>query len=118
MGDIGFGQKIGLMTNPTLTFILDVLRSYSWRMGVYEQFPELKMLQLETLTSWLQYGTELGKRWRTWSNKFSSTILDQSNGKNKGRFSVILDSIDPGTGQTPLRQELWADGAFIMLAGS
>ncbi|KAL2044501.1 hypothetical protein N7G274_003206 [Stereocaulon virgatum] len=36
MGDYGFGQKMGMMKDASLTFILDVLQSYSWRMGVYE----------------------------------------------------------------------------------
>ncbi len=117
MGDFGFGQKLGLMKNPSLSFVLDVLQSYSWRMGIYEQFPQLTVLQLEYLTSLLSYRTEISKRWQQWSDSLSSVVLDRSNGMSKGRFSVILDSTDPKTGRTPLEPELWADGSFMMLAG-
>lgn len=62
MGDFCFGQKIAMMKDQSLDFIFDVLGSYSWRMGVYEQFPQLTVLQLERLASLLLSGTELGKK--------------------------------------------------------
>ena len=118
MGDFGFGQNLRMLEDPSLGFVLDVLQSYSWRMGVYEQFPQLTVLQLEPLTSMLSYRTELGKRWKQWSDALSSVILDRTNGKSKGQFSIVLDSVDPKTGRTPLEPELWADGSFMMLAGT
>ena len=107
-----------MLEDPSLDFVLDVLQSYSWRMGIYEQFPQLTVLQLESLISMLSYRTELGKRWKQWSDALSSVILDRTNGKSKGQFSIVLDSIDPKTGRTPLEPELWADGSFMMLAGT
>lgn len=62
MGDFCFGQKIAMMKDQSLDFIFDVLGSYSWRMGVYEQFPQLTVLQLERLASLFLSGTELGKK--------------------------------------------------------
>ena len=118
MGDFGFGQKLRMLEDPSLGFVLDVLQSYSWRMGIYEQFPQLTVLQLESLTSILSYRTELGKKWKQWSDALSSVILDRTNGKSKGQFSIVLDSIDSKTGRTPLEPELWADGSFMMLAGT
>lgn len=84
MGDFGFGQKLGMLSDPSLSFVLDTLQSYSWRMGIYDQYPQLTVLHLETLTSLLSYCTKLGKKWRRWSNDISSTILDRNNGKSKG----------------------------------
>ena len=117
MGEFGFGQKIGMLTDLNLNFVLEVLRAYSWRMGVYEQYPQLNNLQLEALASLLQYGTELGRMWEKWSATLSSTILDRENGKSKGRFSIVLESQDPSTKKSPPMQELLADGCFLMLAG-
>jgi hypothetical protein len=62
MGDLGFGQKMGMMNDASLNLILDVLQSYNWRIGVYEQFPQLTVLRLESLILFLQYRTELGKK--------------------------------------------------------
>lgn len=118
MGDFGFGQKLGLMKDPSLSFVLNVLQSYSWRMGIYEQFPQLTVLQLEYFTSLLSYRTEMGKKWQQWSDSLTSVVLDRSNGTSKGRFSVILESTDSKTGKTPIKPELWADGSFMMLAGT
>ena len=118
MGDFGFGQKLGMLSDPGLSFVLEILQSYSWRMGIYDQYPQLTVLHLETLTSLLSYRTKLGKKWRRWSNDISSAILDRTNGRSKGRFSIILDSKDPKTGKTPPEPELWADGSFMMLAGT
>ena len=106
------------MKDASLSFILDVLQSYSWRMGVYGQFPQLTVLRLESLTSFLPYRADLGKKWGRWSKTFSSTILDRSSRKGKGRFSIILESKDPKTGRPPLEPELWAEGSVIMLAGA
>ena len=118
MGDFGFGQNLRMLEDSSLGFVLDVLQSYSWRMGIYEQFPQLTVLRLESLTSILSYRTELGKRWKHWSGALSSVILDRTNRKSKGQFSILLDSIDPKTGRMPLEPELWADGSFMMLAGT
>ncbi|KAL8768880.1 MAG: hypothetical protein Q9194_005593, partial [Teloschistes cf. exilis] len=118
MGDFGFGQKIGSMGNPKLNFLFEVLRNYSWRMGVYAESPRLTVLHLETIVSLLTYRTKLGTEWQKWSNKFASTILETPRSRSKGRFEVILDSKDPSTGKPPLQQELLADAIFLMLAGS
>ncbi|KAL9013516.1 MAG: hypothetical protein Q9173_001792 [Seirophora scorigena] len=118
MGDFGFGQKIGMMDDPSLGFILNILQKYSWRMGFYHQFPQLSSLNLESVTSFFLQRTEVGRKWDRWSTEFSSAIKNASNRNDRGRFSIVLDSKDPQTGTSPPERELWAEGSFMMLAGS
>ena len=107
-----------MLSDPGLSFVLETLQSHSWRMATYDQHPQLTALRLETLTSLLSSHTKLGKKWRRCSTDISSTILDGTNGRSKGQFSIILDSKDPKTGKMPPEPELWADGSFMMLAGT
>lgn len=62
MDDFCFGQKKGMMKDQSLDYIFDVLGSYSWRMGVYEQFPQFPLLQLERLAPLFLSCTELGEK--------------------------------------------------------
>lgn len=117
MGELAFAQNPGLLFRPDMDFLLEMLRRYSARMGAYEMFPDLRHLQLELVTSIITMFTSIGQRWARWSANFARNVLDP-NVKDRGRFSVIYNSIDPTTGKQPPYQELWADGAFIMLAGS
>ena len=116
MSDFGFGQKIDIMTTPELGFILDALGNYAWRMGIYKESPFLAKLQLEALLGCLG-GNRQVKKWAQWGEKYNAAILDSSDKKEKGRFSLFLDSIDPITGNAPSRAELSAEGFFLMLAG-
>ncbi|KAL8849395.1 MAG: hypothetical protein Q9221_005633 [Calogaya cf. arnoldii] len=117
MGDFRFGQKLGMMKDPKLDYVLQILNDYSWRLGAYDQFLKLSILQLDYVTSFLVHQTELGRQWHSWSTKISSAIKDKSS-STRGRFSVILDSVEPHTENSPLAPELWAEGSFMMLAGS
>ena len=60
MGDFGFGQRLGMLGDPGLSFVLDTLQSYSWKIGIYVQYPQVIVLHLENLTSLLSYRTKLG----------------------------------------------------------
>lgn len=117
MGDFAFGEKIGMTSDSNLDFILAIFGNYSWRMGVYDQFPRLASVQLEKLVPLLRGQTNLGKKWKEWCDNFSSIVLDGAIHDRKGRFSLLVNSKDPATGQSPSREELWADGAFLMLSG-
>ncbi|MCJ1382415.1 hypothetical protein MMC17_005528 [Xylographa soralifera] len=118
MCDFGFGLDPQLQLNRDLSFIPRVLQNYSWRMGIYEQYPQLAYLGVERLASWLQYDKKLENRFRSWSENFASTVLDRRDGKRKGQFSVIRDSKLSAAGTHLNDSELWAEGSFMMLAGS
>ncbi|MCJ1392072.1 hypothetical protein MMC18_004939 [Xylographa bjoerkii] len=118
MCDFGFGQNLGSQLNQDLSFIPRVFQSYSWRMGIYEQYPQLAYLGVERLASWFQYGKKLEKSFRSWSENFASTVLDRRDGKRKGQFSIIRDSKFSAAGTLLNDLELWAEGSFMMLAGS
>jgi len=122
MGEFGFGKQMGLLESSKDRFILEVMHLYSCRMGFYEQFPAVAKLKLESIfeagQSLLNYRTRLQKEWEIWSQDFSTFVLDKNRGMKKGLFSLILDSKDPGTDRGPALQNLWAEGSFLMLAGT
>ena len=117
MCDFGFGQNIGLQRDRSLDYIPTVLQNYSWRMGIYEQYPQLASLGIERWASLLGYGGEIQQRFQNWSKNFASVVLNGCDGKQKGGFSVIRDSTDPNTGKGLSDLELWAEGSFMILAG-
>ena len=116
MSDFAFGQRIDVMTNPELHFILDALGNYAWRMGIYKDCPSLASLQLERIWGFMVRNSP-SKSWAEWGANYTSAILDSDN-SGRGRFSVFQDSIDPITKDALSRDELSAEGFFLMLAGS
>lgn len=117
MCDFGFGQNVGLQKDQSLDYITKTLQNYSWRMGIYEQYPRLATLSVERLASLLQYGADLQKRFRSWSENFTSVIINRCNDKPKGRFDILQDFRDPVTGKGLSDLELWAEGSFMIVAG-
>ena len=118
MGDFGFGQKTGLMDRPDDRYIINVMEAFSWRMGIYEQFPELENLQAELILRIWYYGSATRRKWQKWCQNFVSSIFSPNSDKGKGLFSLVLDSKDPKSGKKFSFQELWAEGSFLMLAGT
>ena len=116
MSDFAFGQEIDIMTTPELQFILDALGNYAWRMGIYKDCPSLVKLQLERILGCLARNSP-STRWAQWGADYTSAILDSEN-SGGGRFSVFQKAIDPITKDVLSREELSAEGFFLMLAGS
>ena len=117
MCDFGFGQNVRLQKDQSLDYITKVIQNYSWRMGIYEQYPRLATLSVERFASMLRYGADLQKKFRSWSNSFASVIINRCNDKPKRRFDIVQDSRDPETGKGLSDLELWAEGSFMILAG-
>ncbi|KAI9874884.1 MAG: hypothetical protein M1830_009181 [Pleopsidium flavum] len=118
MCDFGFGQELGLQTDRSLDFIPDVLQNYSWRMGIYEQYPQLASLGVERYASLLRYGAGLQEKFQNWSSNFASVVMNRRDEKRKGQFSIIRDFKDPMSRKGLSDLELWAEGSFMLLAGS
>ncbi|KAI9812638.1 MAG: hypothetical protein M1827_004627 [Pycnora praestabilis] len=118
MCDFGFGQKVGLQTDRSLDYIPKALQNYSWRMGIYEQYPQLASLGVEKCASCFSYGLELKEKFQNWSENFASNVLTRDGSKQQGQFSIIRDSKDAITGKGLSDLQLWAEGSFMMLAGS
>ena len=117
MCDFGFAQNVGLQKDQSLDYITKVIQNYSWRMGIYEQYPRLANLRVERIASLLQFGADLQKRFRSWSENFASVIINRCNDKPKGRFNILQDFRDPVTEKGLSDLELWAEGSFMILAG-
>ena len=116
MCDFGFGQKISLQTDRSLDFIPKVLKNYSWRMGIYEQYPKLAKLNVEEILRLLRFGAELQTKFQTWSSNFASVVMNRLDGRPKGQFNLIRDFKD-SEGKILHDNELQAEGSFLILAG-
>jgi hypothetical protein len=114
MSDFGFGQNISLQTDRTLDYLPQVFQTYSWQMGVYEQYPKLRHLNVERIAELVRFGHDLKTKFEDWSNRFASGIINQP--EKRSRFSLIRDAKD-SMGQGLKEVELRSEGAFLMLAG-
>ncbi|TVY85564.1 Cytochrome P450 monooxygenase [Lachnellula suecica] len=117
MCDFGFGQNFSLQTNRSLDYIPKVLKNYSWRMGIYEQYPKLANLNIEILAEFFRFGNDLKTRFEEWARGFALSVMDETNEKPHGQFSLIREFRD-STGKKFNEVELKAEGSFLILAGS
>ena len=116
MSDFAFGQRIDTMSTHHPRLILDALKDYGWRMGIYMQAPSLDKLQIERIFDYLGKNSE-SRKWSQFYEKYSSAVLDDPKRKEKGRFFLFQDSVDPITRAPLSRSALSAEGFFLMLAG-
>ncbi|CAG8974862.1 hypothetical protein HYALB_00000477 [Hymenoscyphus albidus] len=117
MCEFGFGQKTSLQTDRTLDFIPEVLKNYSWRMGIYEQYPKLARLNAEGFARILRIGNDLRDKFEEWSDRFSEVVMNRQDGLPKGQFGLIRD-LKTSNGSFLPHEELLAEGSFLILAGS
>jgi len=118
MGEFGFGQTIGMLSNPAMGSILDNLERFNFWAGVYFQIPWLKHFHLEEILNFLQLGGG-GPEWDRWSGELTSHVLDRNIDSNKkGQFSVFLEAKDPVTQESYSDASLRAQGIFLFIAGS
>lgn len=118
MGEFGFGQKIGMLSNPSMRFVLETLERFSFWAGVSFQIPLLRHLHLEDLMRHI--GLSAGSpEWDSWSDGLSSHVLDRTiDLREKGRFSIFLEARDPITREAYTDKSLKAEGIFLFIAGS
>ena len=118
MIELGFGQKHDMMRCSSAPLLISVLENYNWRMGVYFQCPALTKLNMEHIVQFVGLGRKTQREWEMWRDSFTAEVLDQSDGKEKGAFSRFLDAKDSLTQEPIPFQELWAEAAVWMLAGT
>ncbi|KAL9117878.1 MAG: hypothetical protein Q9187_005578 [Circinaria calcarea] len=122
MGEIGFGKKMGLLESSEHRFIIDIMHFYSWMMGFYEQLPGLAKLRLEDSFQigrrLLRFDTTMEDKWETWKKDFSASVFDSKKPKNRSLFSSVIEASTRNHGRKFAMSELWAEGCFLMLAGS
>lgn len=117
MLELGFGQKQDILRSPSSEFLIPVLQSFNFRMGVCFQYPLLARLGAENVARSLHLDSTIKQKWETWRDSFKNEVLDRSDGNDKGRFALFLDAKDPATQNPVPQQELWAEGAVWILAG-
>jgi hypothetical protein len=115
MSDFGFGQNISLQTDRTLDYLPRVFQTYSWQMGVYEQYPKLRYLNVERIAELVDFGHDLRTKFENWSNRFALGIINQP--EKGSSFSLIRDAKN-SMGRSMKEAELRSEGAFLMLAGT
>lgn len=120
IGEYAFGKSIGLLTKPDDRFLVDAIDMYRWRMGCYEELPFLKTLRIESVIGLFRRNeSRLAKRYRTWKHNFGNEILRDSGKTRNGIFSLIMSSQGENWKDSNYSvNELWAEGTFLMLAGT
>lgn len=118
IGSFAFGQELGMLDKPENRFIMDTLHKYSQTMGIYLQMPSLSNLRLEHLLETLFAWKKSQKAQRKWIAAFIAEVMGATAGDSKkGFFPHIFAARDQGG--NPLRfEELRAEGAFLLLAGT
>ncbi|KAI9705274.1 MAG: hypothetical protein M1820_005272 [Bogoriella megaspora] len=118
MCDFGFGQTENFQLNHDQKFVTDAFRNYSIRMGVYAQFPALATLKLEIFVALCGFGVGIWRKFTAWRSKFTALVVGKIDRAHIGQFAHIRALKDPYSGNTISDLELWAEGCFLMLAGS
>jgi hypothetical protein len=113
LGDLAFGQKLSFQTDRSQDFVPEIIKLYSWRMGVYEQYPKLTKFKIDELISMLGFGAKLRARFEGWRADFAAMVL---NGNGKGQFYLFRE-FKNANGKGLPDVELLAEGSFLILAG-
>ena len=61
MGEPGFGKSVGLLSDPSLRYIIKIFDLYTWRTGFLEQWPKLWFLGLDKLLNLLRHFSPLSR---------------------------------------------------------
>ena len=115
---IGFGKGLQLLDQPKNRFIIDLLHTFSLKLGVYVQMPTLQNWALEKILE-IGHLMQSGHHdWHAWSRDFESSILTTHQTSQGSLFAKILSSKDPKVQESFPKSELRAEGIFLMLAGN
>ena len=115
IADVGFGQKLRLLEQEELRFILDIFELYTYTIGLYEQWPELAALRLERLLLMKPHIRNIARKFRSWRESFTRTVLDDN---GKGLFFHIVQSqraVKAGPNYSEARVN--AEGSTLLLIG-
>lgn len=114
--DLAFAEGINVMKNDDLSFILDALDSYAWRMGMYKEAPALAKLHPEALSCIMMNSTQSGIRTQ-WGKQYASRILHKARTSSESRFALFFDSLVVEKDISFCEAELIAEAFFLLFAG-
>ena len=114
--DFAFSEGINVMKNSDLSFILEALDNYAWRMGTYKEAPALAKLQLEALSG-ITMNSAQSRLWINWGKQYASRIFHKARTSNKSRFSLFFDSSVSQKEFSLCEAELSAEAFFLLFAG-
>ncbi|CZT25549.1 related to cytochrome P450 CYP3/CYP5/CYP6/CYP9 subfamilies [Ramularia collo-cygni] len=114
--DLAFGESPQLQNSQENRFLVDCINVYSWRMGCYYELPALMYLDFLLLAYlWTQGKLRPLAKFLKWKRTFGSKIMLKEGGTKRGIFSLVLNA--EGANRFT-ENEVWAEGIFLMLAGS
>ena len=90
-----------------------MLRLYSWKTGVYIQYPRLCFRSLEALVRRLGLGGKRSLEFAQWSVEWGGSVLKS----NAGHFALVQESEYEEFERSITPQEVWAEGFFLVWAG-
>jgi hypothetical protein len=111
-----FGQKLCFQVDQSQDYVPRIIKLYSRRMGIYEQYPKLTKLKIDELIALFGSGADLMVKFEKWRDNFAAMVSNRLDGKGRGQFGLFREFKDPdGKGLPDI--ELLAEGSFMILAG-
>ena len=115
MAELVFGKAFQMLDIADNRFIIDLIQSAAFRVGVCLQMPQLAMLKLDKL---------FAPRIRRLRDKYVKVSKDMAirrmemGSKRQDLFSHILAARDPETGKGFSMDEIWGEATLLIIAGT
>lgn len=119
MSELGFGVRLGLLDNPGIRYILDMVNMHTLKLGVYEEWPDLDLMGIGNVISWLLSKTSPSvKRFNAWHHEFTEQLLKNNEKVKNGILAPIIrgpETTKAVRGHT--KAQMIAEGSFVTLTG-
>ena len=116
MSDYGFGKRIGMMDNPSLRFIAEVLKMHTKKMAFYETWPQLTGVGIGSIVAkLLPMFSNTVQRFNEWHMGFAQGIIELNSSEPRGVYgSIVQNSREVNAKGThgPMQSKL--EGSFIL----
>nr|POE86600.1 cytochrome p450 monooxygenase apf7 [Quercus suber] len=116
MGSLRFGRNIGLLTEPSLRYIVGIFDLYTWRTGFFEQWPRQWFTGIEEILNMARHFSPVSRKFCTWRQEYTNATISFNGRPKMSVFSGLARSKVDGKDQYQYsRSQMEAEGSFILL---
>ena len=119
MAEFGFGTRIGLLQNPAIRYIIDILHMHELKLSVYEQWPALSKLGFGKLVSRITPKiSPTAQRFSKWYQDFTQNAIRNNRDCRRGIFAPVIEGFDKETPESKhTKEQMLAEGSFTLFTG-
>lgn len=114
MAELVFGKAFYMLDNASNRFIIDLIQTAAFRVGVCLQMPQLAVFNIDKI-----FASQVRKLRDSYVKVSREMAVERmkTNSTRKDLFSHILAAKDPETGKGFSMDEIWGESTLLIIAG-